>query len=322
MSLEPDKPADVLAKSPYEPPVAAEVVGGPHIGALPAKAARPRIWTVFVSVLVTLAAMIGAQVVVIVPIMVSMAAEGVSPKDFETKLLKLVTRPDVFILLGLASQAPIALVALAAGWMSPVPLRQRLGLVRGTASAIELVAMLAGAVVPFGIGIAMAHALTKVLPPDPSIAALYENMTAAMAVPFILFIALAPGFSEELLFRGYVQRRLLQRWPAWAAILVASLIFAAVHIQPHTVAFAFPVGIWLGLMAWKSGAVWPGMICHALINGLWNVWQVGGALGYWPEEPATWALVLVGLIGVVGCAAAIWLMLRPAEYKPIASASV
>jgi membrane protease YdiL (CAAX protease family) len=302
--------------NPYEPPVAAELVGGTQGEVISAAPVRPRIWTVFVSVLVTVAAMVGAQVVVIVPIMLSMAAEGVSPKDFETKIVKLVTRPDMFILLGLASQIPIAVIALAAGWMSPVPLRQRLGLVSGRSGAIEILAMLLGAIVPFGIGITLAHGLAELLPPDPSVAALYEGMTAQMAIPFILFIALAPGFSEELLFRGYVQRRLLERWPAWAAILVASLIFAVVHLQPHTVLFAFPVGIWLGMMAWKSGAVWPGMICHALINGLWNIWQIGAHLGYWPEEPATWAVVAIGTVGSLAFLAAVWLMVRPVTPSP------
>jgi len=126
----------------------------------------------------------------------------------------------------------------------------------------------------------------------------------------LLFISLAPGFSEELLFRGYMQRRLLERWNASAAILVTSLIFALFHITPHAVVFALPVGIWLGLMAWKSRSVWPGIVCHALINGMWNIWQLGVRFDYFPPRPPVGLLVGLGIVGVAAFAASLWLIFR------------
>src|SRR5262249_25061281 len=136
-----------------------------------------------------------------------------------------------------------------------------------------------------------------VVPPDPTAELLYKNMTPEWAVPFVLFIALAPGFGEELFFRGYVQRRLLRRWsPAWA-VLVTSGVFAVMHLMRHTVVFAFAVGLWLGVVAWRTNSIWPGAVCHAFINGGWNVLNIGEKLGYWPEEPP--AVISVGATVVI-----------------------
>jgi membrane protease YdiL (CAAX protease family) len=160
-----------------------------------------------------------------------------------------------------------------------------------------------GTLIPFAIGMSGAFALAQVLEPDPTAENLMQSMTPAWALPYLLFIALAPGFSEEVLFRGYAQRRLTERWGGWPAILITSAIFAIFHIAPHTVLFAFAVGIWLGLMAWRSGSVLPGMIAHAAINGLWNAYNIAQQFEYLPDEPS-W--VFLGALGIVGTAAFAW----------------
>jgi membrane protease YdiL (CAAX protease family) len=137
-------------------------------------------------------------------------------------------------------------------------------------------------------------------------------MSVAWVAPYLLFISLAPGLSEEMLFRGYAQQRLIERWGGWTAILVTSMIFAIIHVDPHTVVFAFPVGIWLGLMAWRSGSVWPGVIAHAAINGLWNAYNIARQFDYLPEEPSWTALGVVGAIGTLAFAWSIAIMRRSA----------
>ena len=64
-----------------------------------------------------------------------------------------------------------------------------------------------------------------------------------------------PGIIEEHLFRGYIQSRLLQRWPAWVAIGVSSVLFALFHMDPIYVVAVLPQGIWLGALAWRTGGV-------------------------------------------------------------------
>ncbi len=129
------------------------------------------------------------------------------------------------------------------------------------------------------------------------------------AGPLLLFISLAPGFMEELLFRGYIQSRLLKRWPAGWAILVSSVLFGLLHIMPQAVVFATVVGLWLGVVAWRTNSVWPGIACHAFVNGAWNVWQLGKVLLKWPEVPPLFLLIPIGLL-VVGCFAVSVLLLK------------
>lgn len=261
-----------------------------------------------VAIPLAFAAIVAVQVVVIVAIAVVHIAGGSSPQDLQKDLLDGLTEPAFFIGLGLLGQLTLLAAALIPAWLSPEPLAARLGLVRPLLGLGQIAVLLAGTLVPFAIGIAAAYGLAEVIEPDPSVAAMYEKLTLSWAIPFLLFISLAPGFAEELLFRGYAQRRLLARWPAWLAIGLTSLVFALFHVTPHTVVFAFPVGIWLGLIAWKTGSTWPGIACHALVNGLWNVWQLGVRFELFHEDPPIWLLVVLGVVGVATFGASLWIL--------------
>ena len=246
----------------------------------------PGVWTVFATIIVAFVAMIAVNIVGGVILAVAMLASGNSPQELQAQLIELLTSPPGFIGIGLPTQMTLAAVALAAAWLAPQPLAQRLGFVPPRWAWWETLVVNVGTLVPFAIGMTGAVLLANVLAPDPTAANLMKNMTPAWIVPYLLFISLAPGFSEEMLFRGYSQRRLIERWGGWTAVLVTSAIFAIIHIAPHTVVFAFPVGIWLGLMAWKSGSIWPGVIAHAAVNGLWNVYNIAQKYHFISNEPS------------------------------------
>ena len=128
--------------------------------------------------------------------------------------------------------------------------------------------------------------------------------------PFVLFIALVPGFVEETFFRGYMPRRLLQRWSPAVGILVTTALFAIMHITPHAVVNAFVIGLWLGVLAWRTGSVWPGVVSHAFINGSWNIWQIGKVLGVFPRTPHVTVTATLCAV-VLGCfLASVWLLAR------------
>jgi membrane protease YdiL (CAAX protease family) len=246
--------------------------------------------------------------VAIVSIVAWHLSQGGSPQDLQRELIDWITQPGMFIGLGLLGQLTMLGAALAAAWLSPEPLASRLGLVSPRLSTGKIAVLLVGTLVPFAVGIGAAYSLAEVIDPDPSVAAMYENLTLDWAIPFLLFISLAPGIAEELLFRGYAQRRLLARWSPWLAIGLTSVVFALFHVTPHAVSFAFPLGIWLGLIAWRTGSTWPGIACHALVNGLWNVWQLGVRFEFFAEEAPTWLLVLLGVIGSATFVASLWIL--------------
>ncbi len=167
-----------------------------------------------------------------------------------------------------------------------------------------------GGLVPLAIGIALAVALAQVVKPDPSVELLYKQMTWEWAVPFVLFIALVPGFVEETFFRGYMQRRLLQRWSPMVAILVTTVLFALMHVMPHAMVNAFVIGLWLGVLAWRTGSVWPGVVSHAFINGAWNVWQVGVALAVFPPTPPVAVAVTICAVVLSCFFVSVWLLAK------------
>jgi membrane protease YdiL (CAAX protease family) len=277
----------------------------------PPRAKRPRAWTVFVVYPAALASAVGLQVVVAVALVFWLLATGTAPQKLADELTTLVTTPAVFLLLALSAQVGVGLAAVVPARLSPEPAFLRLRLVKPALPAWGYPTVAVASFLPAAVGLALASALARVVPPDPSGAKLYEQMTWAWAVPFVLFIALFPAFTEELLFRGYIQSRLLQRWPAWLAILVTAGLFALMHGAPHTVVFAFPLGLWLGVLAWRTGSVWPGIVCHAFVNGAWNVWQVSQRLAGSEEGPPVPVLVGLGVV-VLGCfLVSSWLLVNP-----------
>lgn len=290
-----DGTAGIGAESPF-PPVASY---------------RPRVWTVFSAVVVLLALIVLAQVVFVVAFIAWQATQHAGGvQSVMDNLLEELLQPSAFIVLNLLNQLCIGLVAIFAAWLSPRPLRGRIGWQRPTVSLAACVVIMVGALLPLAVGIAIAEWLTNFFPPDESVAMLYEQMTAAWAIPFILFIALGPGFMEEIFFRGYMQTRLLERWRPWVAILVTSIIFGLFHVTPHAMANAFVIGLWIGVIAWRTGSVWPGIACHAFINGMWNIWHVGHQVWGFPETPPP-LLSVIGGMAIVACFCwSAWLLWR------------
>ncbi len=97
----------------------------------------------------------------------------------------------------------------------------------------------------------------------------------------VVVSALSAGICEETGFRGYMQHPLEQRHGAPVAILISSLFFMALHLTkawatPGMVPIVFAAGVLLGLLAWSSGSLIPGMIGHVVMDiGLFAYWWTG-----------------------------------------------
>ena len=64
-------------------------------------------------------------------------------------------------------------------------------------------------------------------------------------------VVLAP-FGEELLFRGFLQKKLEESWKdITRAVLVTSLFFAFIHMNPVWIIQIYLLGVILGYLAWK-----------------------------------------------------------------------
>lgn len=97
----------------------------------------------------------------------------------------------------------------------------------------------------------------------------------------VVVSAMSAGICEETGFRGYVQQPIEGRHGAPVAILLSSLFFMALHLSkawaiPGMIPIVFGAGVLLGLLAWSSQSLIPGMIGHVLMDiGLFAYWWTG-----------------------------------------------
>jgi sodium transport system permease protein len=104
----------------------------------------------------------------------------------------------------------------------------------------------------------LARQLTKLL--DPANAPPLWQM--------LLVIAVAPAICEELAFRGFILSGLRHLGHKRRAILISSLLFGITHSIFQQSLISCLVGVIIGYMAVQTGSLLPGVLYHAVHNGL------------------------------------------------------
>ncbi len=175
----------------------------------------------------------------------------------------------------------------------------RLGLHRPSLPWSVWTLLLLGSVFVFHIAVGLVWLVEQVIPGDGSLLRLYENISTPWAFVLIAVVGIFPGISEELFFRGFMQRRLLHRYSPVTAIGISTILFALLHVTPHGIALASVMGVWLGVVAWRIGSIWPSVACHAFVNSTWNVYQIGRFQWGVPDLPPMWLGVTSGIVLLV-----------------------
>ena len=107
--------------------------------------------------------------------------------------------------------------------------------------------------------------------------ALEEAKAQFASIPFwMIFVtsALVPALAEEFFFRGYVLSAFRNRIAPLRAVLYSALIFGLFHVINGSVLSLerfFPttlLGLALGFVAIRTHSLWPGVLLHAIHNGL------------------------------------------------------
>lgn len=113
-----------------------------------------------------------------------------------------------------------------------------------------------------GIGtIIPSQALQEHLPPLPDM--LRQTMMGVMNSPLgYLCIAILAPLSEEIVFRGAIERQLLTSVRPFWAIVISAVLFALVHVNPAQMPHAFIIGLILGWMYYRTGSILPGLALH------------------------------------------------------------
>lgn len=112
--------------------------------------------------------------------------------------------------------------------------------------------------------------LVKVLPEMPeSLKSALESMTGGELWVDLLCVAVFAPLFEEWLCRGTVLRGLLARGtnPVWA-VVVSSVFFAVIHLNPWQAIPAFLVGCLMGFVYYRTGSLKLTMLMHCANNTL------------------------------------------------------
>jgi sodium transport system permease protein len=89
-------------------------------------------------------------------------------------------------------------------------------------------------------------------------------------VVFLLF-AVTPAICEELLFRGLLLSGLRKLGPT-AAVALSALLFGLAHASVYRLLPTAFLGVVIGVTRLRTRSILPGMIIHALNNGLALAW--------------------------------------------------
>jgi membrane protease YdiL (CAAX protease family) len=95
-----------------------------------------------------------------------------------------------------------------------------------------------------------------------------------LGIGFIVFavtVAIGAPFAEELYFRGLTQPVLQRYLGGWGGLLATSVFFGLAHSGSNP-GEAIPAlalfGVVLGMLAWRTGRLGPGIVAHMTFNGI------------------------------------------------------
>lgn len=101
-----------------------------------------------------------------------------------------------------------------------------------------------------------------------------ETSTMVTIIEFFSVCIFAP-LAEEAVFRGAIERRLLEKnWNHWYAIIISAVIFAVAHMSVYQ--FISPFIIVICWLYYRTRNLWPGILMHVVFNTIASVAQVVG----------------------------------------------
>ncbi|MDI6761200.1 MAG: CPBP family intramembrane metalloprotease [Candidatus Brocadiaceae bacterium] len=111
---------------------------------------------------------------------------------------------------------------------------------------------------------------TRVLNGTPQhqevITRLMKETSPGIVTSMLFFAALFGPFTEEILFRGFLQPALREAVGAWKAILLSAFLFASVHLNVYVFLQIFLLGLVLAYLFEKTGTLLSPIFIHMLHN--------------------------------------------------------
>jgi membrane protease YdiL (CAAX protease family) len=95
---------------------------------------------------------------------------------------------------------------------------------------------------------------------------LVDRADGALLPLLILLVVIGAPLVEEIVYRGLLQRPLLNQFPAPLVIVFVAAVFALIHFRPVEYPGLFVAGLVFGLCAWRTGRVGTAVAAHVGFN--------------------------------------------------------
>jgi membrane protease YdiL (CAAX protease family) len=97
-------------------------------------------------------------------------------------------------------------------------------------------------------------------------AKVFHDKTSIELLAIILGVTLAAPVAEEFFFRGVLQRGWSTSLGPVTGIIFTSAVFSAFHLDPLGFFARWELGVLFGLLAYRTGSLWPGIFAHFANN--------------------------------------------------------
>lgn len=143
------------------------------------------------------------------------------------------------------------------------------------------------------------------------------KMTSSM--PYFLLglvvYALLPAISEELIFRGIIQKGLASKFSGFTTIIMTTLLFTLMHGSLQQTVYQVLVGIMLSYVSYVGGSILYSIILHFLNNALVVVFSCFDIVGYLSPNDAIYYNIfsmifpfLIFLLGIILVGILFWVL--------------
>ncbi len=95
---------------------------------------------------------------------------------------------------------------------------------------------------------------------------LVDRADGGLIVVLFLLVVVGAPFVEEVVYRGLLQRPLLDRLPAVPVVIGVAALFALIHFRPVEYPGLFAAGLVFGVCAWRSGRIGMAIAAHVAFN--------------------------------------------------------
>lgn len=190
---------------------------------------------------------------------------GFDPHQLQSVIRGVTTGKSIVIILSVALIPTLAFTIFGAMLRLGADGFVRLGFRRPTGLQALLIF---GLVLPLQLVCVEFFRVAKMVVPDTGMDQTLSELKQAPLFALVILVGVLPALWEELLCRGLIGRGLVSRWGLIPGILITSVLFGAMHLNPAHALAVLPLGIVLHYVYLTTRSLWGPMLLHFLNNAM------------------------------------------------------